>query len=115
MNKTYQENSRIKELIKKICEVSSPFGETDKTAVLKNQLEAIAEVSFIQGQMCVRREVLKDIYKEKSLEQVNEERRVIDNFAHDYKGMSMEYESLRLMLNRLIAAYDACKNIPVKY
>lgn len=115
MNKTYQENNRIKELIQKICEVASPFGETEKTAVLKNQLESVAEVSFIQGQMCVRREVLKDIYKEKSLEQVNEEQQVIDNFAHDYKGMSMEYESLRLMLNRLIVAYDACKNVPVKY
>lgn len=50
-NKTYKDIDGIKNIIQKICEVASPFGQTEKTAVLKNQLEAVAEVAFINGQM----------------------------------------------------------------
>lgn len=47
---TYKENDRIQEVIKKVCEIASPFGVTDKTVILKNQLEAVAEIAYIQGQ-----------------------------------------------------------------
>ena len=48
---TYKDNDRIQEVIKKVCEIASPFGVTDKTVILKNQLEAVAEIAYIQGQL----------------------------------------------------------------
>lgn len=61
MNKTYKENKRIMDCINLIVDSESLFGKTEKSVSLRDKLEAIAEISFIQGQILTRREVIRSV------------------------------------------------------
>ena len=90
---TYKDNNRIQEVIKKVCEITSPFGETDKTVILKNQLEAVAEIAYIQGQLSRSLVSQSDNYT-KTVEQLYNKELLLDG-AEEIKEA---YNNLQIFL-----------------
>lgn len=90
---TYKDNDRIQEVIKKVCEIASPFGVTEKTVILKNQLEAVAEIAYIQGQLSRSLVSQSDNYT-KTVEQLYNKELLLDGA----ESMKEAYNNLQIFL-----------------
>ena len=90
---TYKDNNRIQEENKKVCEITSPFGETDKTVILKNQLEAVAEIAYIQGQLSRSLVSQSDNYT-KTVEQLYNKELLLDGA----EAIKEAYNNLQIFL-----------------
>lgn len=88
MNKTYKDSKQIKEIIDTIVSVDNMYkwtGESD----LRNQLEAVAEVSFNNGQFTRNQEILSLKYE---LDFANTENQKLKKEIEEYHILSNSEE-----------------------
>jgi len=90
---TYKDSERVIEMINKVLEIDSPFGVTDRTVILRNQLEAVAEIAYIRGQMSHSIVIRSDNYT-KTVEQLYNKELLLDGA----EAIKEAYNNLQIFL-----------------